>query len=220
MSKIGRFVIFLSLVALPLLAQAAAIKGRVTLSDGSGLPGVTVTVDGQSATAITDADGNYELTVDGVGGSVRVSASLQGFQTRTATVDVSGGDATQDFVLQVSFGQEITVGSRAIGAGSEKAVPVDVIQEEQIMSSPSPETSQVIAKLAPSFNSPRPTITDGTDTVRPATLRGLGPDQLLVMVNSKRRHASALVNANNSVGRGSSGVDLNAIPVSAIQSIE
>jgi iron complex outermembrane receptor protein len=220
MSKIGRFVLFLSLVSLPLVAQAAAIKGRVTLSDGSALPGVTVTVDGQGATAVTDADGNYELTVDGVGGAVRVSAFLQGFQTRTATVDVSGGDATQDFVLQVSFGQEITVGSRAIGAESEKAVPVDVIQQEQIMSSPSTETSQVIAKIAPSFNFPRPTITDGTDTVRPATLRGLGPDQLLVMVNSKRRHASALVNANNSVGRGSSGVDLNAIPVTAIENIE
>ncbi|HEX8154659.1 MAG TPA: TonB-dependent receptor, partial [Thermoanaerobaculia bacterium] len=120
----------------------------------------------------------------------------------------------------VSFGEQITVGSRAIGAEQEKAVPVDVIPQEQIESSPSTETSQIIQKIAPSFNFPRPTISDGTDSVRPATLRGLGPDQLLVMVNGKRRHASALVNANNTVGRGSSGVDLNAIPASAIQNIE
>ncbi len=221
MSKLGRFVFLLSLVALPLAAQAATITGQVTFAaDGTPLPGVTVTVDGQGVTAVTDSDGRYELTVDGVGGAVRVSASLPAFQTKTATVDVSSGSATQNFALQVSYGQEITVGSRAIGAESEKAVPVDVIQQEQIASAPSTETNQIIAKIAPSFNFPRPTITDGTDTVRPATLRGLGPDQLLVMVNSKRRHASALVNANNSVGRGSSGVDLNAIPASAIENIE
>ena len=74
--------------------------------------------------------------------------------------------------------------------------------------------------LAPSLNFPRPSVNDGTDHVRPATLRGLGPDQTLVLVNGKRRHASALVNANNTVGRGSSGVDLNAIPAAAIQNIE
>ena len=122
--------------------------------------------------------------------------------------------------LRPAFGEQITVGSRAIGAEQEKAVPVDVIKQEQIESSPSTETSQIIQKIAPSFNFPRPTISDGTDSVRPATLRGLGPDQLLVMVNGKRRHASALVNANNTVGRGSSGVDLNAIPASAIENIE
>lgn len=220
MSKLGRAVIFLSLFALPLFAQAAVIRGRVALPDGAALPGVTITVDGQGATAVTDAEGRYELTVDAAGGAVRVSASLEGFQTQTSTVEVPGAEATHDFVLRVAFGQEITVGSRAIGAEAEKAVPVDVIPREEIVSTPSTETSQIIQKIAPSFNFPRPTITDGTDTVRPATLRGLGPDQLLVMVNSKRRHASALVNANNSVGRGSSGVDLNAIPASAIENIE
>ena len=78
----------------------------------------------------------------------------------------------------------------------------------------------MIQALAPSFNFPRPTITDGTDTVRPATLRGLGPDQVLVLINGKRRHQSALVHINGSIGRGSTGVDLNAIPVSAIEHIE
>ena len=212
----GRLVlVFLSfLAALPLLAES--VRGKVMLADGSVLPGVTVSSD--SASAITDAEGQYELSVPR--GIVKVTASLQGFQTRTATVDTSRGDVTHDFTLAVAFGQEITVGSRAIGAEQEKAVPIDVITEEQIASSPSTETNQIIQKIAPSFNFPRPTITDGTDSVRPATLRGLGPDQLLVMVNGKRRHASALVNANSSVGRGSSGVDLNAIPAAAIGNVE
>ncbi|HEY0371036.1 MAG TPA: TonB-dependent receptor [Thermoanaerobaculia bacterium] len=219
MLKLGRLIlVFLSLAGVvPLAAQSAVIRGRVTLTDGSALPGVTVSAG--EALAITDAEGRYELTLP-ARGTVRVTAALQGFQTRTLSVDASGGDATQDFTLAVSFGQEITVGSRAIGAEQEKAVPVDVIPQRQIESSPSTETNQIIQKIAPSFNFPRPTISDGTDTVRPATLRGLGPDQLLVMLNGKRRHASALVNANSTVGRGSSGVDLNAIPSAALQNIE
>ena len=73
---------------------------------------------------------------------------------------------------------------------------------------------------APSFQSARQTISDGTDHIDPAGLRGLGPDQTLVLVNGKRRHNSALVNINGTVGRGSVGTDLNAIPVAAIERIE
>lgn len=220
MPRLARFLFLLSLFTLPLAAQTTTIRGRVGLPEGEPLPGVTVTADDFGVSTVTDAEGRYTLDVPSNRGPVRVTVSLAGFQTRTATVDVSRGAATQDFSLRVSFGEQITVGSRAIGAEQEKAVPVDVIPQEQIESSPSTETNQIIQKIAPSFNFPRPTISDGTDSVRPATLRGLGPDQLLVMVNGKRRHASALVNANNTVGRGSSGVDLNAIPASAIENIE
>jgi iron complex outermembrane recepter protein len=219
MPKPGRIVLFLLFLAFPLAAQT--IRGRVTLQgDGSPLPGVTVSIDELGLTAITDVDGRYALTLPSTRrGQVKITASLQGFQSKSVNVDTSGNE-TQDFVLRPSFGQEITVGSRAINAEQEKAVPVDVIPREQIETSPSTETNQIIEKVAPSFNFPRPTITDGTDSVRPATLRGLGPDQVLVMVNGKRRHPSALVNVNSSIGRGSSGADLNAIPATAIDSVE
>jgi len=211
--------LLLIVLAVPLAAQS--VTGRVTLqSDDSPLPGVTVSINEWGLTTVTDVDGRYTLNTAGHTGNAKVTAMLQGFQTRSATVNVGTGDTTQDFSMHVSFGQEITVGSRAIGAEQEKAVPVDVISREVIETAPSTETNQILQKVAPSFNFPRPTISDGTDTVRPATLRGLGPDQLLVMLNGKRRHASALVNANNTIGRGSSGVDLNAIPSSAIESIE
>ncbi|MEA2489481.1 MAG: iron complex outerrane recepter protein, partial [Acidobacteriota bacterium] len=220
MQKLGRILFLLSFFALPLAAQSASISGRVTMVEGDPLPGVTVTADGLG-NAVTDTEGRYVLPIPAdQRWPVRVSAALGGFQTRSELVSGSGGSATQNFTLRLSFGEQITVGSRAIGAEQERAVPVDVIPQEQIEASPSTETSQIIQKIAPSFNFPRPTISDGTDSVRPATLRGLGPDQLLVMVNGKRRHASALVNANNTVGRGSSGVDLNAIPASGIGNIE
>src|SRR5262245_525119 len=200
MTRFGRIALLLLAFAVPLSAQT--IRGRVVLqSDDSPLPGVTVSVDEWGLTAVTDAEGRYTLNAAGRSGTAKVTAVLQGFQTRAATVSVGQGEVTQDFAMRPSFGQEITVGSRAIGAEQEKAVPVDIIPQEQIQTAPSTETSQIIQKIAPSFNFPRPTISDGTDSVRPATLRGLGPDQLLVMLNGKRRHASALVNANNTVGR-------------------
>ena len=213
-------VLFVLFTAFPLAAQT--IRGRVTLQgDNSALPGVTVSIDELGLTTVTDAEGKYSLTLPASRprGAVKVSATLSGFQTRNATVDASG-NATHDFVLSPSFGQEITVGSRAINAEQEKAVPIDIIPREQIEMAPSTETNQIIQKVAPSFNFPRPTLSDGTDSVRPATLRGLGPDQVLVMVNGKRRHTAALVNVNGTVGRGSAGVDLNAIPASAIDSVE
>lgn len=98
--------------------------------------------------------------------------------------------------------------------------PVDVVSNNALTSQGSTELAQALSVAAPSLNFPRPSITDGTDHIRPATLRGLAPDQTLVLVNSKRRHQSALVNVNGSIGRGSSAVDLNAIPLAAIERVE
>ncbi len=103
---------------------------------------------------------------------------------------------------------------------SDSPVPVDVITEEEIVATGQTEVGRIIQELVPSFNFSSSTISDGTDALRPATLRGLGPDQVLVLVNGKRRHKSALVHVNTSVGRGTAGVDMNTIPVSAIKRIE
>ena len=103
---------------------------------------------------------------------------------------------------------------------SDSPVPVDVITEEEIVATGQTEVGRIIQELVPSFNFSSSTISDGTDALRPATLRGLGPDQVLVLVNGKRRHKSALIHVNTSVGRGTAGVDMNAIPVSAIKRIE
>jgi iron complex outermembrane receptor protein len=117
--------------------------------------------------------------------------------------------------------QIVVTGTRVAGRSvSDTAVPIDVVSAESLTRAGSTELNQVLSTALPSFNFPRPGLTDGTDTVRPATLRGLGPDQSLVLVNSKRRHAAALVNVNGSVGRGSSAVDLNTIPTAAISSVE
>jgi len=217
------FLLFAILLSGAALAQEpTVISGQVTsATDGSPLPGATVTAPALGLTATTDAEGRYTLTVPpGSGATVELQATLSEHAPSTVEVDLAPGPITQDFNLGVGFYESITVGSRAAGAEAEKSVPVDVFQIEDIETAGASETNQILESLTPSFNFPRPTITDGTDTVRPATLRGLGSDQVLVLVNGKRRHTSALVHVNGSIGRGSTGVDLNAIPASAIQEVE
>jgi len=102
----------------------------------------------------------------------------------------------------------------------DTAAPVDVIAADSLKNAGTTEINQALSVALPSLNFPRPGLADGTDTIRPATLRGMAPDQTLVLVNSKRRHASSLVNVNGTVGRGSASVDLNTIPSAIVKSIE
>ncbi len=99
-------------------------------------------------------------------------------------------------------------------------VPIDSISASEIRGTGYTETNQAMQMLVPSFNFPRPSNTDGTDHIRPATIRALAPDHTLILVNGKRRHTSALVNVNGSVGRGSVSVDMNAFPPTSSGGIE
>ena len=115
----------------------------------------------------------------------------------------------------------VVTGTRTEGRSRlETLAPVDVISADALQQRGTTELATALATSVPSITFPRPSNTDGTDAIRPATLRGQGPDQTLVLVNGTRRHATALVNTNGSVGRGSAAVDLNAIPSTAIDRIE
>jgi iron complex outermembrane receptor protein len=132
----------------------------------------------------------------------------------TAQQQPADKDATELEVVVVT-------GTRVAGrTATETAVPVDIVAGEALTRGGSNEINQALSVALPSYTFPRPGLADGTDTVRPATLRGLAPDQTLVLVNSKRRHPAALVNVNGTIGRGAAAVDLNTIPGAAVQSIE
>ncbi|HEY9254424.1 MAG TPA: TonB-dependent receptor [Stenotrophomonas sp.] len=103
---------------------------------------------------------------------------------------------------------------------AESASPIDIISPEALSATGTTELATALSRAVPSLNFPRPAITDGTDAVRPVQLRGLAPDQVLVLVNGKRYHTTALVNLNGSQGRGSSPADLNTIPIAAVERIE
>jgi iron complex outermembrane receptor protein len=115
----------------------------------------------------------------------------------------------------------VVLGSRgAARTALDAAAPVGLISAKDMQMAGPLELGKLLQTLDPSFNFSSTFISDGTDIIRPATLRSLGPDQLLVLVNGKRRHQQALVNVQQTIGRGSAGTDINAIPMSAIQRIE
>ena len=147
--------------------------------------------------------------------------SAPGFQLHEASVDPSQGRLTVTLQLRLLTEELVVVGTRAEGRDTlESMVPVEVVVGEGLRRSGQLETGRALQMLAPSFNFSSSTISDGTDALRPATLRGLGPDQTLVLVNGKRRHHSALLHVNTSVGRGTAGTDMNAVPIAAIERIE
>ncbi len=98
--------------------------------------------------------------------------------------------------------------------------PIDVLSPQDIRNTGAPNLATALRTLLPSLNFPQPSISDGTDGERPAQLRGLSPDETLVLINGKRVHTTAMMNFNGTLGRGSSPVDLNAIPLNAIDHIE
>jgi iron complex outermembrane receptor protein len=220
------YALVIGCAATPLAAQAGTIRGSVADSIGSPLPNASITVDGTELRATSGARGEYEIR--GVPpGRRTVRVRLIGYQGAGAPVTVSTGrEVRQDFRLGRSAVQlapiDVVVGSRARHTAEEElAVPVDIFPAEVLQQQGTMETAQILQAVAPSINFPRQSVTDAGDIVRPFTLRGLSPDHTLVLVNGWRRHQTALVNNfTYGMGAGSSGVDLNALPASAVERIE
>lgn len=151
-----------------------------------------------------------------------IAASTAALASGTARAQETGAAPAQAGPGTTAGGEEIVVtGTRSQGRSRlDTASPVDVLSSEVLGRQGTTELGAAIAAVAPSIDFPRPSATDGTDAIRPATLRGLSPDQVLVLVNGVRVNSSALLNINGSVGRGSAAVDLNTIPTAALERIE
>ena len=224
LSKIVGTGLFLLSMFFSMGAMAQAIiSGTVKNASGKPLSGASVVVQEGNKGTTTNVDGFYTLSV--APGKSTLLISYVGFAQQKITVTaIAGSTLTQDVQLSESSAlTEVTVtGSRAIGRTStETAVPVDVIPLSTIINELGQvDLNQILNYVAPSFQSSRQTVADGTDHVDPAQLRGLGTDQVLVLINGKRRHQSALVNVNGTVNRGQVGTDLSAIPATAIERVE
>ncbi|MGI4862573.1 MAG: TonB-dependent receptor [Janthinobacterium lividum] len=205
--------------ALAAHAQKITVTGRVLSTSGEAQPGATVLERGTTNGTSTGANGEYSLAVSP---QATLTISAIGFATQEVAVQ---GRAKLDVRLAASatdIGDVVVTGSRAaIGRTNVlTTAPVDVISAREIKAFAQTDVSQVLTYAAPSFQSSRQSISDGTDFLDPASLRGLGPDQVLVLVNGKRRYSQSLVNINGTIGRGSVGTDLNTIPTASIKRIE
>ena len=191
MKRLGLLVFFALACPLVAAAQEMVVTGIVTTrEDGLPLPGATVSIASLSLSAVTDPSGRFVINLPPgtpLDKPLELRVSSAGLLPKVRSFKPTAGTVEQDFALALTFSEEITVGSRTIGLEAEGAVPVDVLTSRQIEATGATETMQVIQRLAPSFNFPRTTIADGSASVRPASLRGLGPDQVLVLINGKRR---------------------------------
>jgi len=216
MKKLNILLVLLCFFANIAVAQEL-ISGIITDASGDPLPGASVVEKGTSNGAVADFNGNYKISV--AKGKILVF-SFVGYQSQEITV-------TKNVInVKLESGEQLReiqiVGSRSTKRTAvDTPVPVDVIDVSQLATkNGNVEITQILQYAAPSFNATKQSGSDGADHIVPASLRGLGPDQTLVLINGKRRHQSSLVNIFGTRGRGNSGTDLNAIPVAAIKRIE
>ena len=197
--------------------MAQEVSGTVVDDTSQPLPGVSVVIKGTSTGTATDFDGLYSIKANN--GDVLVF-SYVGYETQQVTV--TGNVMNVTLQSGVALDEVVLIGSRNPNRTAvDSPVPVDVIDVSELTSTgPQVNLNQILNFVAPSFTSNTQTISDGTDHIDPASLRGLGPDQVLVLINGKRRHNSSLVNVNGTFGRGSVGTDLNAIPSASIKRLE
>ncbi len=202
---------------IPLTTNAAELKVVVQDENGSAIPAATVTIGTEEQT--TDDDGAAMFS--DVAGAQSAQVMAIGFVSKRLNVSAGQTELTVMLAPLQTIESVVVVGTRSIGRQALLApVPIEVVNRKQLSLTGQSETGRILQMLVPSFNFPSSSISDGTDALRPATLRGLGPDQTLVLVNGKRRHKSALLHINTSVGRGTAGTDFNAIPSAAIERIE
>ncbi|MGJ8743187.1 TonB-dependent receptor [Polaribacter sp.] len=194
------------------------ISGTVNDSANQLLPGASILEQGTTNGTSTDFDGKFTLNVKE---NATLVVSFSGYETAFVNVN---GKSIFNIVLKegLKLDEVIIVGSRnAKRTAVDTPVPVDVIDVQDLAAKTGKvEINDILQYAAPSFNATKQSGSDGADHVVPASLRGLGPDQTLVLINGKRRHQSSLVNIFGTRGRGNSGTDLNAIPAAAIKRIE
>ena len=212
------FAILLGIASvMPLTASAEELKVVVQDQNGNAISAAKVLIGAEEQT--TDDAG--ATTFSDITGAQAVTVTAIGFSSKRLNTTAGQTEVTVVLAPIQTVESVVVVGTRSIGRRALQApVPIEVVGRKQLSLTGQSETGRVLQMLVPSFNFSSSTISDGTDALRPATLRGLGPDQTLVLVNGKRRHKSALLHVNTSVGRGTAGTDFNAIPASAIERIE
>ena len=205
-------------LTLGVLAQKETIKGTVRDAKGNALEGVTIKVANSKVVTTTNKTGNYTINANS---NDILEFSFIGFETKKQIA--VGNNINIVLTASTSDLQEvILVGSRGTGrVKTESPVPVDVIKLTDVgMNTARMDLTSTLNYVAPSFNYNKQSGADGADHVDIGTLRGLGSDQTLVLINGKRRHSTALVGLFGTRGRGGSGVDLNGFPMSAVDRIE
>ncbi len=209
-----------------MVCAAAAASAQKTI-DGvikdsktsAGLAGVSVKAKKSKAGTSTSETGEFKINI---ADKDELEFSAVGYKSISVAVGTKSEISVNMETASTELSDVVFIGSRGTPRSrSETAVPVDVVSLKELSSTTArPDLSSQLTMTVPSFNYNKQSGGDGSDAIDFASLRGLGFDQTLVLVNGKRRHLSAFVNQVGTRGRGNSGTDLNAIPEAAIDRIE
>lgn len=197
------------------------VSGRVTsAADDSPLIGATVRVQGASLGTTTDVNGDFSLAIPGE--SAVLIFSYIGYNTQEVAVNQSNSNLNVALTENIqSLSDILVVGSRFNPRSSMSSpVPIDNITTEDLASTGQLTLDQMINYRVQSYNASQQTVSDATAHFNPADLRGLGPSRTLVLINGKRKNASSLVYINDTPGKGEVGVDMQSIPIGAIERVE
>jgi iron complex outermembrane recepter protein len=198
------------------LPVTGIVKGKA----GETLAGVNVLIRGTKRGVVTNAKGEFSINTN-VGdvlvfSSVGLSSVEIPVTETTSTLNISLADAI-DVLAEVAV-----VGTRSNVARTDvdRPVPVDVLSAKELQQTGQTELGQQVQFMSPSFNSAKNGINGVANYADPASLKGLSPDQMLVLIDGKRRHQFAAVNLNVTVGKGTVVTDLNTIPSLALERLE
>lgn len=194
------------------------VEGIVLSSDNEPLSGATLQDEKNLFGTVTNLDGTFQFEIQKEN---NITVSFLGHNSKTIQL-TTGKFHTITLLSGQNLDEIKIVGSRNKNReANDTPVAIDFIDIEKTASKSSQvEINQFLQYAIPSFNATKQSGADGADHIDPATIRGLGPDQTLVLINGKRRHQASLINLYGTRGRGNSGTDLNTIPISAIKRIE
>ena len=228
MKKLFKLTLLLIQVFFSATIFGQGIKGKIIDADiKEGIVGATVSVENTSYSTSTDLQGNFSIKLPK--GDYKMSISFSGYDKKTISIVVPSTSVITipDISLEEATGLTedeivISVGTRSqtVRSKIESSLPIDVFTAQQLTAFGQTDLNQILHYLAPSFNANRQSGSDMADHIDPASIRGLGADQILVLVNGKRYHQHAQIGLFGTRGRGNNGTDLNTIPVSSVERIE
>ncbi len=195
-----------------------SVTGKVTDTNGEALVGVNIVVKGTTKGTLTDVDGQFKMNIER---NDILVFSFVGFKTQEIKIT----DNITVLNIKMEDGESLSavtvIGSRGKArVDVDRAVPVDVISAKELQITGQTELGQMAQFTSPSFNSAKYGINGVANYADPATLRGMSPDQVLLLVNGKRRHQFSAVNLNVTLGKGTVTTDMNSIPSLAVDRLE
>jgi iron complex outermembrane receptor protein len=200
------------------MAQGRTVTGKITGDKDEPLAGATVSIKGKSKAVTTDSEGKF--TINAETGDVLVISSV-GYLSYDVTVSAETNYTVKLTTNDSNLGNITVVGSRGKPRTDvNRPVPVDVISSKELENTGQVDLGQMAQFTSPSFNSAKNGINGVANFADPASLRGMSPDQSLVLVNGKRRHQFSAINNNVTVGKGTVVTDMNSIPALAVERME